>query len=302
MGMAKIRAFTLRRAAIDANGLKYQAIRLQSMRGGPVVRRSAIGYVGHAMGLTEFIPPPTRLNLKSDEIHVWRVALGQPDDVVNSLEEILSEDERRRAGRFLKTQDQRRFTVARAALRAILGNYLALPPREVRFRYADHGKPELDLPRNEDSIRFNLSHSHELALCAVCRDREVGIDVEYVRAGFPVDEIAPQFFSQAENAALAALTPDERARAFFACWTRKEAYIKADGKGLSIPLDRFDVSVDPAAAKFPLHVNGDPIASSEWLIQSLRPHEDYFAAVAARRPDWTIECWQWAWRARGVAV
>jgi 4'-phosphopantetheinyl transferase len=247
------------------------------------------------MALTEFRSPPTRrLRLKKDEIHIWRVALGQPGKAVNALEEILSQDERRRAGRFLKTQDQRRFTVARAALRAILGDYLALPPREIRIRYTDHGKPELDLPRNEDPIRFNLSHSHDLALCAVCRDREVGIDVEYARAGFSVDEIAPQFFSARENAALAALPPQERARAFFACWTRKEAYVKADGKGLSIALDKFDVSVDPAASRFSLHVHGDPIASSEWLIQSLRPGEDYFAAVAARRPDWKIQCWQWA--------
>jgi 4'-phosphopantetheinyl transferase len=249
------------------------------------------------MALTEFGLPPTRLNLISDVIHVWRVSLSQPEEVVNSLEEILSEDERRRAGRFLKTEDQRRFTVARAALRAILGDYLALPPREIRFRYTDYGKPELDLARNEVPIRFNLSHSHELVLCAICRDSEVGVDLEFVRAGFPIDEIAPQFFSQAENAALAALAPDERRRAFFACWTRKEAYIKADGKGLSLPLDKFDVSVDPAAAKFSLHVHGDPVASSEWLIESLRPHEDYFAAVAARRPEWKIECWQWERRA-----
>ncbi len=249
------------------------------------------------MDLTEFRLPPTRLNLNSDVIHVWRVSLSQPEEIVNALEAILSEDERRRAGRFLKAQDQRRFTVARAALRAILGDYLALPPPEIRFRYTDHGKPELALLSGAEAIRFNVSHSRELALYAVTLNREVGIDVEYVRAGFPVDEIAPQFFSQAENAALAPLAPDERARAFYACWTRKEAYVKADGKGLSMALDKFDVSVDPAAAKFPLHVHGDPIASSEWLIRSLRPGEDYFAAIAARRPEWKIECWQWAWRA-----
>lgn len=248
-----------------------------------------------AMALTEFGSPPTRrLHLKNDEIHVWRAALGQPGEVVSALEEILSEDERRRAGRFLKTQDQRRFTVARAALRAILGDYLALPPREIRFRYSDHGKPELDPSSGAATLRFNVSHSHEVGLYAVGLDREVGVDVEYVRAGFPIDEIAPQFFSARENAALSALPADERARAFFACWTRKEAYIKADGKGLSIPLDEFDVSVDPEAAEPELHIHGDPIESSEWLIQSLRPGEDYFAAVAARRPEWKIECWQWA--------
>ncbi len=247
------------------------------------------------MDLTDFCRASDRnLRLEDAEIHVWRVFLNPPAEVADSLQKNLSSDERQRAGRFYSKKNQLRFTVARGALREILGSYLSLPPREIRFRYTDHGKPELDLLSGAETIRFNISHSRELALYAVTLNREVGIDVEYVRAGFPIDEIAPQFFSAQENAALSALPPDERERAFFACWTRKEAYVKADGKGLSIPLDKFDVPVDPAASRFPLHVHGDPIASSEWLIQSLRPGEDYFAAVAVRRPDWRMKCWEWA--------
>jgi 4'-phosphopantetheinyl transferase len=247
------------------------------------------------MDLTVFHQPPGRnLRLEDAEIHIWRVFLNPSPAAAESLKKNLSSDERHRASRFHATKNQIRFTVARGALREILGSYLPLPPRDIRFRYTDHGKPELDLPRAADKICFNLSHSHELALYAVCRDHEVGVDVEYVRAGFPIDEIAPQFFSARENAALSALPPEERARAFFSCWTRKEAYVKADGKGLSIPLDKFDVSVDPEAAQPRLRIHGDPIESSEWLIRSLRPGEDYFAAVAARRPGWKIACWQWA--------
>jgi len=176
-----------------------------------------------------------------DEVHVWRIALDRGDG--DSLRARLSSDELARAARFHFERDRTRFLVARAALREILAHYLGASPAEIAFVYGDHGKPALAPPHGD--LRFNLSHSHGLALCAVTRGREVGVDVERIRELDDLEDLARSVFSARELAALHRLPEPGLLAGFFTGWTRKEAFIKALGEGLSHPLKRFDVSLEP---------------------------------------------------------
>ncbi|HEV2864427.1 MAG TPA: 4'-phosphopantetheinyl transferase superfamily protein [Pyrinomonadaceae bacterium] len=239
-------------------------------------------------------PSPRRDPLGGAEVHVWRASLKQPPEVLSALAATLSPEELERAARFHFRKDRDSFVVARGALRDILGRYLGVPPRRVRFTYGEFGKPALaaetcgGLP-----LSFNLSHSHELACCAVACGREVGVDVEHLREGVEVLSLAGHFFSRAEVAALGALPPEQRLRGFFNCWTRKEAYIKARGEGLSHPLDAFTVSLEPGSRAALLSTERDPAEAARWTLTDLPVGDDYAAALACegpapvlRRRDW----------------
>ena len=237
-------------------------------------------------------PAPDCPRLGDDEIHVWRAALARPPGEVEALRELLSEDELQRADRFRFPHDRSNFIVARGTLREILGRYLRLPPSFLCFDYNDFGKPELRPAPREKMIRFNLSHAGNIALCAVAI-REVGVDVEIMREGVACEEIAANFFSRREVSALLALPADARTRAFFECWTRKEAYIKAHGAGLSLPLDAFDVSLAPGEPAALLSTSDDALETAQWSLRAISPGVGYVAAVAARGDGWRLCCWQW---------
>jgi len=237
---------------------------------------------------------PTDLALASDAVHVWRVPLTLPATEVHSLQRLLSPDELDRAARFYFEADRQRFIMARGVLRRILSRYLGLEPQQLRFCYSHYGKPDLAPAAGMRPLRFNLSHSHTLALYAVTCGREVGIDVEYLRTNFAHEEIAARFFSARENTTLQTLPPHLRYAAFFTCWTRKEAYIKAHGEGLSLPLEQFDVSLAPGAPAALLATRHDPLAASRWSLQELQPGPGYVAALAVEGHGWRLACWQWA--------
>ena len=238
-------------------------------------------------------PPPDNLILNDDEVHVWRAALDLTVSQVQHLKQTLSPDELARAARFRFPKDRDHFIVARGVLRTILGRYLGLEPSRLRFCYSPYGKPSLDRECGGDSLCFNLSHSHGLALFAVTRDRELGVDIEYLRRDLADEGIAQRFFSPPEVAALSALPTGVRGVAFFNCWTRKEAYIKARGEGLSFPLDQFDVSLAPGEPAALLRTEGDPQEASRWSLVALSPGADYVAALVVRGHDWKLEGWQW---------
>jgi 4'-phosphopantetheinyl transferase len=208
------------------------------------------------------------------------------------LRGLLSEDEAARADRFHFAHDRNHFIVARGMLRVILGRYLRRPPAGLRFDYNAYGKPELRAAADGSRLRFNLSHAAGVALYCVADGRRVGVDVEYVREGAAYEEIAGHFFSERERASLAALPPEARARAFFNCWTRKEAYIKARGEGLSIPLDSFDVSLSPGEPVALLCTRDDALEASRWSLRELALGPDYVAAVAAEGAGWRLCCWR----------
>jgi 4'-phosphopantetheinyl transferase len=241
-------------------------------------------------------PPP----LTTEDVHVWRIALEVSDLLLARLREILADDERRRAERFHFEKDRRHFIAGRGALRVLLAGYLACRPEEVRFAYSNYGKPRLADKDNASDLRFNLTHSHGLALLAVTRGRDIGIDVEHLRDmerdGEP---LAERFFSPRETAVLRSLPPEQRREAFFHCWTRKEAYIKANGKGLSLPLDQFDVTLRPGEPAMLLATQHDPDEVQRWSIQNLNLGEGYVGALTVEGHSWRLWCGDWIAEATG---
>lgn len=235
--------------------------------------------------------PPEFLAARHDEIHVWRAALEDSASWAQSLGHLLSSDEWERAHRFLFERDRHNFINSRAFLRLLTGRYLHMEPSRLEFGYSSKGKPFVVGARDMD-LRFNLSHSHGMALYAFTCGREVGIDLEHISETIETDDIAGHFFSPTEVGALRALPQELQRRGFFACWTRKEAYIKALGDGLSVPLDGFSVSLNPGESTVLLYVETDPEESSRWSLLELSPGSGYAAALAVEGRDGQLRCWQ----------
>jgi 4'-phosphopantetheinyl transferase len=232
--------------------------------------------------------PPSSPALGKDALHVWRVAADRTEDDVGRLAAMLDADEIERAHRFHFDTDRRRFISRRGMLRKVLAGYLDLPAATLRYRLAPHGKPELvdDLPID---LRFSLSHSSGLALIAVARDREVGVDLERVTPGRADPGVARKFFAGAELAALQEFDGGDWIEAFFQCWTRKEAYIKARGEGLSFPLHRFEVSLGPDQPARILRVAGDAAEAHRWSMLDLCPRPGFAGAVVVERGAVAVE-------------
>jgi 4'-phosphopantetheinyl transferase len=233
--------------------------------------------------------------LGESDLHVWRVTREQPEAVVASLHATLSVDERMRVDRFRFERDRRRYIIGRGVLRVIIGEYLNFAPERLVFNYGPKGKPALSLPVGYGQLHFNLAHSHELALYAFTRQQPVGIDVEYTqRVVGDQDRLAARFFSVRENEMYHSLLAVEKRSAFFRCWTRKEAFIKAIGDGLSYPLDRFDVTLTPDQPPAFLAIEGDSEAARRWSLFHLEPDPDYVGAVAIEGNAWQLEHWVWS--------
>ncbi len=234
-------------------------------------------------------PPAGPLGLDGGTVHVWQARLDQFAGRQGQMLELLSADERERAARFHFAADRSHFIAARALLRTLLGRYLDLPPGQLSFSYGPYGKPALAGEGESRALRFNVSHSHGVALYAVARERDVGVDVEYLRRDILGESLAERFFSAREVATLRALPADVQPQAFFNCWTRKEAFIKARGEGLSFPLDRFEVSLDPKEPAALVSVMDDPREASRWSLQALPVEEGYVAALAVEGHAWRLE-------------
>ena len=247
-----------------------------------------------------FSHPPLDLELKTDEIHVWRASLDQSISQSRRLRKILSMDERIRAERFHFEQDRKRFIVGRGILRTILGRYLNEEPDRLQFCYGKHGKPELPDTFGKRAILFNMSDSEGLALYAFTRYHEIGVDIEHIREISDMDQIAESFFSLRENAVFCSIPKDKKKEAFFNCWTRKEAFIKAVGDGLSRPLNKFDVSLVPGESARLLRIEGDSKGASRWSIQELKPASGFVAAFAVKKRSWQLRCWQFGCRLSGL--
>jgi 4'-phosphopantetheinyl transferase len=238
------------------------------------------------------IPPP-QLALSADEIHVWRVSLDMSPGTIERLSHLLAPDERAKAERYRFARDRNRFIIGRGTLRILLGHYLTCEPQQVSFRYSSYGKPSLDAALAASGLQFNLSHSHQLALMAFTYARNIGIDIEYMRSNVEFEQLAEHFFAPDECAVLLALPLALRQQAFYNCWTRKEAYIKARGEGLSIPLDSFDVSLKPGEPAALLRCRENPSEVQRWFLQALPPGEQYAAALAVEGSHGQLRCWRW---------
>jgi 4'-phosphopantetheinyl transferase len=221
---------------------------------------------------------PTASALASGEIHVWQFPLTSSEPAFAGFTELLSSDERIRASRFHFQRDARRFTVARASMRMILSAYSAAPTRDLRFVDSKNGKPALASAAVD--IHFNLSHSGEMGLLGIALGGEVGVDIEVIRSDIEIDQLASRFFSAHEQESLHALPEQERIAAFFRCWTCKEAFLKAQGVGLSRSLASFDVEVNPGRPACLLATRPDAEEAVRWSLYSVENIDGHAAAVA----------------------
>lgn len=218
-------------------------------------------------------------------VHVWDVELERPRDELARLEQLLPPADVRRASRQPFEARRRDLVISGAALRSILASYLGADPRAVRFSIDAGGKPRLDPAWNGMPLTFNLSHSRGRALVAVTLEREVGVDLERLRRDLPIDRLASRFFSPREIAALRSTPDGLRPAAFFACWTRKEAFVKATGAGIfRQSLQSFAVSVDPGPGPVPLSIPGHDSEAGRWRLESIAAPPGYAAAVAVEGP------------------
>ncbi|MCC6299524.1 MAG: 4'-phosphopantetheinyl transferase superfamily protein [Anaerolineales bacterium] len=231
--------------------------------------------------MTAWLTPPTLLEISPNRVDVWRIRL-----VSSALDEnALSAEERQRAAKFHFEEDRRRYIVSHASLRGILARYLSVEPIQLKFSVNEYGKPFLA----DRELEFNLSHSGEYALVAVTRGRNIGVDVEQIRAEVEIEELASRNFSPREVSELMALPPAQRIIGFFNCWTRKEAYIKAQGLGLSLPLDSFDVSLGEPAVLRATRPNADEAV--QWTALSLTVDTNHAGAVAVRGNNLDFKFW-----------
>lgn len=225
-----------------------------------------------------------RIRLDPREVQLWGIWLTASDAALAYYRSVLPLDERQRAERFTFENLQRSYTLSRGALRILLAYYLGCPPSQIELVCGPKGKPSL---RGSSRIQFNASHSGQMAVYAFTLGCELGIDVEQLRELNDPESIAARFFSAAEALELLSLKPDDRAPAFFRCWTRKEAYVKAIGGGLAIPLNRFQVTLLPGVPARFVQITGDVENAGDWALHHLEPAPGYVGALAyrdSRRP------------------
>lgn len=240
---------------------------------------------------TIWTQPPEDLALASNQVDVWRVSISDfALDAIHRMASSLSADEIKRADRFHFQADRHRFVVSHASLRDILSRYLYRSPQDIKFATSEHGKPVV-LPQSQ--LDFNLSHSEDFALISIANGCKVGVDVEKHRLDMEHEKIAQRFFSDKEKSELRVLPDDQKITGFFNCWTRKEAYIKAHGLGLLLPLDDFDVSLRPNEPAVLRATRPDAQEASGWTLVSLDVDPEYAGAIAVEGKKLDFRLWSW---------
>jgi 4'-phosphopantetheinyl transferase len=225
-------------------------------------------------------------------VDVWRVRLDEPAKT-DFEASVLSPDEIARANRFHFENDRIHFTRCRSALRSVLAGYLAIPAVEIRFDYLATGKPRLAAEQNPRALQFNVSHSANMALIAVGSERRLGVDIEKTRSEVDTAALAERFFSLRERAGLRVLPDHLRVAGFYACWTRKEAFLKATGDGLSFPLADFSVTTHPDLDPELEEIRGNTDARKQWLLADLGGVDGYRATVASEHSYSSLETYTW---------
>lgn len=237
-------------------------------------------------------PPPVSLCLTGGRVHVWRAALDRI--CLNGSElDALDGSERERAARFRFDRDRRLFVTSHVLLRQILGRYLGIAPRKVTLDEGLHGKPFVQAQGSAGDVKFSMSHAKDIALYAVASGLEVGVDVEYMREDVDFDGVASRFFSPAEAEAVRSASGEHKIRTFFACWTRKEAVVKATGLGFSLPLGSFGVATTDVGHLMPVSRGPVAAAGTSWELLGLDAGEGYSAAVAFARTSAEVRCFDW---------
>jgi 4'-phosphopantetheinyl transferase len=215
-----------------------------------------------------------------DEIHIWMIPLSVDPTICSAELCLLSDDEAMRANRFRFDRDRSHYVMAHAAMRRVLGRYLRRSPESLEFRLSAFGKPDVVAAPGARQLQFSLSRSRSRSLLAISDDVPLGVDCEYVQEDFPVLSVAQQFFTKNEVLQLQRKSGKDQVKAFYRCWTRKEALVKAFGAGLSCPLDVFSVDVDTLEAQMPCN-EGNPFQTlNEWTIVNIPMQDGYVGALA----------------------
>ena len=240
--------------------------------------------------------PPPNILTKPDigEVHLWKLTLNASVERVEELCKLLSKDERNRAAKFCFARDSHRYIIARSILRRILGNYLGRAPTDLEFAYGRRGKPYLKpgtMPNASGTLEFNVTHSGDLALYAVSSNRAVGIDVEQIRNQVDCLQISRHFFAVEEWQKISRLPKVLQNMAFYSCWTRKEAYIKAHGKGFSIPLDAFEVSLVAGEKSLLRSTAWNPGDVERWTMADVSVGTGFAAALVVEGELLSNQCW-----------
>lgn len=228
--------------------------------------------------------------LEDDEAHIWFVNKKRHQDRYNFYWELLTNEEQKKANHFRFNKDKTCFVIARAILRILLGNYLDQAPESIVFDAIKNGKPFV---ANEKNVQFNISHSEDCILLAFVKKNAVGIDVEYTKRPVEVETIARSFFSEEEASSLLALDKSYHKQAFYNCWTRKEAFIKALGNGLAFPLNQFVVSLDSEKRAELLATKWDVKEKEKWVLKSIQLKENYIGAIAIKGKVEKTKFWKY---------
>ncbi|WP_339028195.1 4'-phosphopantetheinyl transferase superfamily protein [Bradyrhizobium symbiodeficiens] len=219
---------------------------------------------------------------ETPDVEIVGIRLDSPADVSAAVWQLLSRDEQRRAERFRYPQHRQQYVLTRAGLRRLLAERLHLPARAIEFVENSYGKPRLSPAHAPATLEFNLSHSENLAVYAFTRRHAVGVDIERIRQIPDAGDLAERFFSPSEIESIRSLPIEQRSLAFLTCWTRKEAFIKALGLGLSYPLDAFDVTIEPHIPARITRIEGRVSELAHWRLHAFTPYPHYMAAVAYR--------------------
>jgi 4'-phosphopantetheinyl transferase len=232
--------------------------------------------------------------LQENEVHIWLANLDLEIFALPKYLRDLSLGERSRAQRLRFDHDRRRFVLAKGLLRQLLGGYLKLEPHDVQFTNGPSGKPELSRRLLEQhQVQFNQAHSGNIGIFAFCKNRRVGIDVEEVRVFPDIEQIAEMLFSPHELELFRALPDSEKKSTFFRAWTHKEAFVKALGKGLTLPLSHFEVSSVGAHLARIVQNHDHPPRHLEWYVREIPVSPHFAAAVCVEGEGWRLRCWKW---------
>lgn len=231
-----------------------------------------------------WVSPSGPPRLSESSLHLWRLALDVSSECRARLEKLLSPAEKMRAERFVHDHDRRHSTVTRAVLRILVGQYLGKRPEACLIESKDREKPFVLENGRPSPLRFSLSHSHGHALLGFTLNHEIGVDLEQLRPLPDAGELAKRYFSLAESREIMDLDGEQRMEGFLNCWTRKEAYVKARGRGLEIPLNSFAVRCSPGA---PPELRS--VDSANWSMHSFRPFHDFVAAVVVEKKGWELQ-------------
>lgn len=225
-------------------------------------------------------------NKNKKQIHIWFVNFDVSEDKITFLSSFLSEDEILKASKFKFKKDKNCSIITRGALRLLSGEYLNLNPKDIKFKYGEYGKPYFNM---ETELKFNVSHSGNMAVIGFVLNDDIGVDIEEIKTDFEVFDIASNYFSKLEIETLNELPKEKHVECFYRCWTRKESFIKAKSQGLSFPLDSFSVSIHSDKKAELLETKWDEKEKSTWKLFTFSPHQNYIGAVSVQNKITNIE-------------